>query len=48
MHRCELCIEKLYIIKNSLASFDNEMMKKLYAINVQINRHLKQKEVKKD
>ena len=50
MHKCEPVLEELFSIRNKLADdhsnilgIDIEISKKLYAINIQINRHIKQK-----
>ena len=55
MHKCEPTLEELLNIRNKLADkysdisgIDIEMNKKAYAINVQIQRHIKLRKVKED
>ena len=50
MHKCEPTLEELYQIKEDMFYYRDTISnrKKWYALNSQINRHIKQRKVKED
>ncbi len=50
MHKCEPTLEELYEIKEDMFYYKENLInkKKLYAIDSQIERHIKLREVKED
>ena len=48
MHKCEPTLEELYELQKTIRGFDEESIKRMYAINSQINRHIKLRKVKED